>query len=63
MKTINERMKELCEAKGLHFRPWEFPRPWEMETDEPCPYSGSIAADWWPKAQALRTKLIEELER
>jgi len=61
--TLNERLEELCAAKGLAFKPWEFPRPWEVETGEPCPYPPhTAAADWWPKCQAMRAKLIEELE-
>jgi hypothetical protein len=60
---MNDRIKELCEAKGLIFKPWETPRPWQIKADSPCPFPpGTAAAVWWPKAQALRAKLVEELE-
>jgi hypothetical protein len=58
-----ERMIELCKAKGLKFKPWEWPAPWDIDPDEPCPYPPHTAgARWWPKAQAIRAKLPEELE-
>ena len=61
-RDLNERMAALCASKGLRFKPWEWPFPWEIEDDEECPYArGSVGADWWPKAQAMRAKLIEEL--
>jgi hypothetical protein len=64
MKEIDKRIKALCEAKGITFKPWEYPRPWEIEDDEPCPYGppSSAGVTWWPKLLALRAALKEELE-
>lgn len=62
MTELNKRIKQLCEAKGLKFRPWEFPPPWEVTDNEPCPYPHYTAgATWWAKLLALRAKLKAEL--
>jgi hypothetical protein len=58
---LNERIRELCAARGLTFRPWEVP-PWEVD-DGPSPWpAGSAGGRSWPKAQALRRKLIAEIK-
>jgi hypothetical protein len=60
--TRNQKIEALCKAKGLTFKPWEAPAPWEVEDNEPCPYPPStIAAEWWPKVLKLRAALIAEL--
>jgi len=61
MTALNQRIRALCQERGLQFRPWEV-RPWEV-TSGPSPYRpGTAGADAWPKAQKLRTELIAELK-
>jgi hypothetical protein len=63
MRDIDKRIKALCEQKGITFRPWQFPPPWEVNDGEPCPYPpDSAGAAWWPQALALRAKLKKELK-
>ena len=62
---LNRRIEALAKRKGLVFRPWEFPRPWEIEDGEVCPWppsTGIGGAQWWPKCAQLRAALIAELE-
>ena len=60
--NLNERIQQLCDTKGLKFKPWEI-TPYAV-TDEPSPYPrGSMGAITWPKAQAMRARLIKELEQ
>ncbi len=62
MRKIDREIQALCEAKGLTFRPWEFPPPWEVGDREDCPYPAATAgAEWWPKLLALRAALKKEL--
>ena len=57
----NERIKALCKRRGYQFKPWEI-CPWDVD-DGPSPYPpGTSGGVSWPKAQALRKRLIEELE-
>jgi hypothetical protein len=60
--TLNEKIKRLSDQKGLTYKPWETP-PWDMETDEPCPYRDktTMGAESWPKMQKLRAALIADL--
>ncbi len=59
---LNARIRALCEERGLTFRPWEAP-PWEAD-DGPSPWPRRTAgAESWPKAQALRRRLIAELKK
>jgi hypothetical protein len=61
MTELDQRIKDICERRGLRFKPWEFPPPWAIGDAEPCPYTASsAAAAWWSKTQAVRRKLIEE---
>ncbi len=61
MTKIDRAIKVLCQAKGIAFKPWEFPPPWAIRDAEPCPYPPqSAAAAWWPKLLAIRTKLRAE---
>ena len=60
---LNAKIEELCEAKGMTFKPWEV-RPWWATAahEGPCPWpAGTVGAETWPKAVALRRKLIAEL--
>ena len=60
MATLNERIEELCTARGMTFRPHECP-PWEAD-DGPSPWPpNSAGSESWPKAQQLRRRLIAEL--
>jgi hypothetical protein len=60
--TLNERIRDLCEKRGLTFKPWEV-TPWDVD-DGPSPWSSSSGGGTsWPKAQALRRKLIAELKK
>jgi hypothetical protein len=62
MTKLNDRIRALCEARGMTFKPWEIP-PWDVPDTGPSPWppttGGSIS---WPKAQKLRRKLIAELK-
>ena len=61
MDELNAAIERLCEAKGFHFKTFECP-PWEAD-DGPCPWPKHTAGpEFWPKAQAMRRKLIEELD-
>jgi hypothetical protein len=48
-KTLDERIEELCDQKGLRFKPWELP-PW-IVGDGPCPQncSQSDRQYWAPR--------------
>jgi hypothetical protein len=62
--ALNDRIKQLAEAKGLQFAPWEYPRPWDMETGEQCPFSeGEMGHEWWPKGQRIREALVREIKK
>jgi hypothetical protein len=61
MTNLDNRIKELCERKGLTFKPWE-PEPWEVHEDLPEPTDGTVWSELWPKAVALRLALIRELQ-
>jgi hypothetical protein len=59
--TLNDRIRELCNKRGLTFKPWEV-EPWDVD-DGPSPWPpGTAGATTWPKAQALRRELIAELK-
>ena len=56
---LNEAIQRLCEERGMNFAPWEC-HPADAN-DGPCPWPvGCVGAESWPKAQALRRKLIAE---
>jgi hypothetical protein len=58
---LNDRIRALCEERGLKFKPWEFP-PWEV-SEQPNPYPPGMGSHTlWPQALALRRKLIAEIE-
>jgi len=58
---LDKRIKALCEAKNITFKPWEIP-PWEVQDRERCPYPvGTAGARSWPDALALRAALKKEL--
>ena len=58
---LNAKIKAICEARDMTFKPWEV-APWDA-TDGPSPWPASTAgADSWPKAQELRRQLIAEIE-
>jgi hypothetical protein len=60
-RELDAKIRELCEAKGLKFKPWEI-HPADVG-DGPSPYSASSAGGAsWPKAQKLRRQLIAEIE-
>jgi hypothetical protein len=60
-KLLNDRIRELCEKRGLRFRLWEIP-PWQANFG-PSPWPSQVGGgESWPKAQALRRKLIAELK-
>jgi hypothetical protein len=63
-KRLNERIKELCEAKGLRFRTFEVP-PWRAPDELPegyRPERGNAWTESLPEAVQLRQQLIRELE-
>ena len=59
-KSLNERIRERCEQRGLKFKPWET-EPWDVD-DGPSPYpKGTSGYETWGPAQALRRRLIAEI--
>ncbi|MGE3159007.1 MAG: hypothetical protein AB7E84_00255 [Xanthobacteraceae bacterium] len=47
-------------GRALRLRPWEYPGPLDVATDEPCSYpAGSAAGVWWPRLLELRRELEE----
>ena len=57
---LNAKIEAICKARGMTFAPYECP-PWEAD-EGPSPWPPRTAgAESWPKAQALRRKLIAEL--
>jgi hypothetical protein len=59
--TLNERIRELCNKRGLTFKPWQC-EPWAVD-DGPSPWPPTTAgAVTWTKARALRKELIAELK-
>jgi len=63
MAKIDEEIKRLCEEKGLAFKPWEFPPPWDVSEATHWANGLPIEGDWWPKAQAMRRELIAEIKQ
>jgi hypothetical protein len=62
MTKLDEQIRALCEKRGLTFKPWEV-EPWDVnDGSSPWP-PGTAGATTWPKAQALRRKLIAELKK
>jgi hypothetical protein len=69
MRTaLDEKVKALCERKGLRFGPFE-PAPWQVGDTVPQYVIDGIEAGlgwgWgesYPRAMALRRRLIAELE-
>ena len=58
--TLDQRIREYCEAHNMNFMPWEAP-PWEVD-DGPCPPpNGTAYRASWPKAQQLRRQIIAAL--
>jgi hypothetical protein len=63
-EELDRRVRELCEAKGLRFRPWEL-APWQVRLDDPPPApsnpweQGYLATA--PMARRLRRELEAEL--
>lgn len=41
--TLNDKIEALCQSKGLVFRPWQYPPPWEVQDGEQCPYPANSA--------------------
>jgi len=65
MTDLDKRIKALCEAKGITFKPWQFPeRPWTIRDNERNRESpGTCAAIWFDQCLALRAALKKELEQ
>jgi hypothetical protein len=60
-EELNAAIRDLCEQRGMQFAPHACP-PWEAD-DGPSPWPAHTAgAESWPKAQALRRKLVAEIE-
>jgi hypothetical protein len=62
-QDLNRRIRELCEARGLVFQPWECP-PWhapdqipERDSDQTHMYADSL-----PQAVRLRRQLLTALK-
>jgi hypothetical protein len=63
-EELDRRLRELCERKGLRFRPWEMP-PWQVRLDEPPPDPDNSWEESYlataPMAQRLRRELKAEI--
>jgi hypothetical protein len=64
-KALDQRVRELCERKGLRFKPWEMP-PWQVRLDDPSadpdnPWEEGYLATA-PMARRLRRELEAEIE-
>jgi hypothetical protein len=63
-EELDRRVRALCEAKGLRFRPWEMP-PWQVRLNDPPPdptnpwEEGYLATA--PMARRLRRELEAEI--
>jgi hypothetical protein len=59
-REMDERVKQLCQQKGLHFGPHECP-PWWVRADEELPPTTTPWAETAILAQRLRRELEAEL--
>jgi hypothetical protein len=57
----NKRIKALCKAKGIKFKPWEFPPPWDITDEQETPHPTLKDCKWWPQMVAIRRKLKAEI--
>lgn len=57
---LDAKIEALCVARGMQFKPWEC-EPWNARE---CVFrnDGTAWAELYPKAQALRRKLIAEID-
>jgi hypothetical protein len=62
-ESLDERIKSLCEERGLEFMPWEC-EPWNAPDSVPDGFhpQDSVWARSLPQAVRLRRRLIAELE-
>ena len=62
MKDLNEKIRALCELRGMRFKPWEI-HPADADCEE-SPYPRGTGG-WrsWPKARLLRRSLIAEMKK
>ncbi len=60
-RLLNQRVHEMCRARGWNFKPW-LPAPYLVSCDpEPPAWAKGAWRALWPKAAALRKQLLEEL--
>jgi hypothetical protein len=62
-RDLDRRIEALCEAKGLHFAPWELP-PWRAPDELPERDNPDFTHLWrrsLPHAVRLRWQLLAEL--
>ena len=60
LDELDAKIEQICESKGMKFKPWECP-PWNAR-EERVVNDGTVWAESYPKAQALRRMLIAEIE-
>ena len=61
LDELNAKIEALCVTRGMQFKPWECP-PWDAR-EGAVRNDGTVWAESYPKAQALRRMLIAEIER
>jgi hypothetical protein len=61
-EQLDAKIEELCKkARGMTFKPWET-TPWDVREGPYIGSPGDVGEETWPQAQALRRKLIAEIE-
>ena len=58
---LDDAIRRLCEERGWRFKPWEIHPADAGESPSPWP-AGTAGSKSWPKAVAMRRKLIAEIE-
>jgi hypothetical protein len=60
LDALASKIEQPCEDKGPKFKPWECPT-WQARDGRVR--NGTVWAETYPKAQALRRMLISEIEQ
>ena len=61
-RELNRRIRELCDARGWHFKPW-LPAPYLVTCNpEPPKWATGPWRARWPAAARLRRELLAELK-
>jgi hypothetical protein len=57
-REMDQRVRALCEEKGLEFAPWECP-PWAVRVDDELP---DLGGTYWEQSMPLAQRLRRQLE-